>query len=893
MKLPPGTITFLLTDIEGSTRLWEEHPGEMRSALARHDALAGEIIERHSGNLIRSKGEGDSVFAVFPVPADAVAAACALQQALASEPWPHATPLRVRMAVHTGEADLRDGDYYGASVNRCARLRAIGHGGQALISQAVQTLTGLSLPPQVSLRDMGSHRLKDLSQPERVFQLCIPGLPQDFPALCSLSATATNLPIQTTSFIGRERELAEVKALLGRARLLTLTGSGGTGKTRLSQQAAADVADAYRDGVWLVELAPLSDAVLLHQTVVSVLGVKEEGGKPLLQSLVETLRAKQLLLLLDNCEHVLDSAAGLADALLKHCPEVRVLASSREALGVTGEQTFRVPSLGIPPSPGRARTMRTTELLGYDSVRLFTERAVLVKSDFAVSSVTAPALARLCHRLDGIPLAIELAAARVRAMPVEQIESRLHDRFRLLTGGSRTALPRQRTLQALIDWSYDLLGETERQLFCRLSVFAGGWTLESAEKVCIGGAVGDWGVLDLLTALVDKSLVVYDEEAGEGRYRLLETVHQYAREKLNSVDETRAYRRQHRDYYVSIAEEAREKIHGPDQATWLNRLESEHDNFRAALEFCEADSGSGEVGLRLVRGLLQFWLTRGYFSEGWERTEAMLAHAGAQEMTAARSRVLNGGGLLAFYQGRYAQARSLHEAALVIDRRLDYREGIAIDLNNLANVVCAAEGDYATGRTLYEEALSINRELGNRRNEAASLSNLGIIAQRQGQYEQSQARYEQALAIRRKIGDKTGVTMDLATLASLASRQGNSAAAHTHLVESLLLCQEIGEQRVGADVLDGFAPIASGAGQHRRAAHFLGAAQALREAIGCVSEPVDPEEHERCLAAIRAALGDSAFDVAHAEGHRLSWESAIAYALDEKGSLESFVSNAA
>jgi class 3 adenylate cyclase len=481
-ELPTGTVTFLFTDIEGSTRLWEQHPGAMEAALTRHDALAATVIQQHDGSLVKHRGEGDSLFAVFPRATDAVAAAVALQQALRAEPWPDEIPLRVRMALHTGDAAVRDGDYFGAAVNRCARLRAVAHGGQLLLSSATQELVRDSLPEEVGFRDLGEHRLRDLARPERVYQLLHPDLPADFPLLTSLNTLPNNLPQQVTSFVGREKEMAEVRRLLTTTRLLTLTGSGGTGKTRLTLQVAADLLEGDGDGVWLVELAPLADPALVPQAVATALGIREEPGKPLDQTLVEYLRPKRLLLLLDNCEHLLSACAGLAGQILRGCPNVQIMATSREGLNIPGETTYRLPSLSLPDPRQLPSTVEG--LTQYEAVKLFIDRATAAVPSFTVTNQNAPAVAQLCVRLDGIPLAIELAAARVKAMSVEQINGRIADMFRLLTGGSRTALPRQQTLRAAIDWSYDLLSEKEKILLRRLSVFAGGWTLEAVEQVC-------------------------------------------------------------------------------------------------------------------------------------------------------------------------------------------------------------------------------------------------------------------------------------------------------------------------------------------------------------------------------------------------------------------------
>ncbi|HZT40750.1 MAG TPA: adenylate/guanylate cyclase domain-containing protein, partial [Chthonomonadaceae bacterium] len=595
--MPSGTVTFLFTDIEGSTKLWEQHPEAMRSALARHDALLREAIEKHNGVVFKTVG--DAFCAAFATAGEALAAALAAQQALQNEDWAETGALRVRMALHTGTAEEREGDYFGPPLNRVARLLAIGHGGQVLLSEVTQGLTSDALPSAASLQNLGEHRLRDLSRPETVFQLLHPDLPAKYPPLKSLDSPdlPNNLPLHITSFIGREQEMAEVKNLLAGTRLLTLVGLGGAGKTRLALAIGAEVLEEYPDGVWLVELAPLSEPGLVPPAVASTLNLQEEPGRALLQTLTTALKCRRMLLVLDNCEHLLSACATFADTLLRACPQVKILATSREVLGIAGETVYRVPPLALP-DPDRLPSIEL--LMQFEAVRLFLDRATAVSTAFSITSENASAVARLCCQLDGLPLAIELAAARVRAMPVEQVASRLDDRFRLLTGGSRTALPRQQTLRALIDWSYDLLDESEKCLLRRLSVFTGGWTLEAAEAVC--GADGE-DVLDLLTSLVDKSLVVYEEQGDQGRYRMLETVRQYGRERLADTDpEAASVGQLHAEYYLSLAEQAAAQLLGPEQQRWLARLEREQDNLRAVLTRYQQDPDphSADRALRLA-----------------------------------------------------------------------------------------------------------------------------------------------------------------------------------------------------------------------------------------------------------------------------------------------------
>ena len=475
--LPEGIVTFLLTDIEGSTSLWENYPDLMPDVLARHDALARAVVEENNGVLVKSRGEGDSLFCVFAQTPNAVATACAMQRALLVEPWSVQESLRVRMAIHSGEVTLRDGDYYGATVNRCARLRAIAVGGQILLTEPAATRAAGGLPPGAFLTTPFERKLKDLNQPENIYQLRHPELPY-----LELSATQTNnLPQQNTSFEGREKEMNAVRDLLKSSRMVTLTGEGGSGKTRLALQVAAEILDEDGDGIWFVNLAPLTDPDLAPQAVADALGIREEMQKSLTQSITHHLRDKQVLLILDNCEHLLTACALLAQAVLTQCARVRILATSREGVGVSGETTYRIPSLSLPDTN---KPLTLKNVMPSEAVRLFVVRAQAAQPTFQLTPANAASVAQICTRLDGIPFALELAAARVRALPVEQIAARLDDRFRLLTGGARTALPRQQTLRATLDWSYALLSPEEQTLLKRLSVFSGGWTLEAAEVVC-------------------------------------------------------------------------------------------------------------------------------------------------------------------------------------------------------------------------------------------------------------------------------------------------------------------------------------------------------------------------------------------------------------------------
>jgi predicted ATPase/class 3 adenylate cyclase len=873
MSLPTGTITFLFTDIEGSTQLWEQHPDAMRLALARHDSFLRAAIESNQGHVFKTIG--DAFCAAFANAADAVDAAIMAQQSLhALQPSAVASAaglsLKVRIALHTGAAEARDGDYFGPALNRVARMLAVGYGGQVLLSQTTQDLVQDDLPRDGSLRDLGSHRLRDLQRPEQIYQLLHPDLPLDFPPLRSLSSLPNNLPQQVTSFVGREEQLAEVRRLLGCTRLLTLTGPGGTGKTRLSLQVAAEMLEGDGNGVWLVELAPLTEPNLVPQAVALVLGVREEPGRSLVETLVEHLRSKRLLLILDNCEHLLAACATLANELLHACPHVQILASSREGLGIAGETTYRLPSLQLP-DPDRPIPVET--LTQFEAVRLFIDRAAAAVPSFAVTNQNASAVAQVCHRLDGIPLAIELAAARVKVLPVEKIAERLDDRFRLLTGGSRTALPRQQTLRALIDWSYDLLAEPERMLLRRLSVFAGGWTMEAAEAVCAGDDIEAWDVLDLLSNLVDKSLVVYEEQRVEARYRFSESMRQYARERLLEAGEEALVRGRHRDCFLELAGRAEPELLGAAQAEWLDRLETEHDNLRTALGW-SLEQGDAATCLAMGGALWRFWHVRGHLREGRERLEAILAMPGASPPTPARAKALNGAGALADDQGDSQRAAELHGESLAIARECDDRQNMAYALLSLGHVAIR-QGEYERGKTLYEEALGLWRSLGTQYFIAVLLHNLGSAALYLGQTDPAISFFEESLALKRKLGNESSVASTLNNLGYLAIEQGNHERAAPLLDESLRLYHRLGNSAGTVEALNNIARVALETGDLSRAVSLLARVTALSEAIGAAL----PDDYEQNVAAARTGLGEEPFAAAWSRGQAMSLEQAIESAL--------------
>ncbi len=841
--------------------------------LAEHHALLATAVAEANGRQVGT--QGDSFLAVFARASDAVAAAIAAQSAMARHPWPAGAIPRLRMGLHTGEPVVVRGEYAGLDVHRAARICAAGHGGQILLSQATSSLVAENLPPGARLRDLGSHRLQDLQEPTRIFQMLHPDLPSEFPRLKSVDAVRHNLPSQLTGFVGRTREVEDVKQLLSAKRLLTLTGAGGVGKTRLALRMAEGLVEEYPDGVWLVDLATLSDEALVLQTAASILGVREAPNYPLSETLLSFLERKKLLITLDNCEHLTSACAAFAEMVLRRCSDVRILATSRVPLEVSGEAVWSVPPLSFP-DPRRLPPLET--LAEFEAVKLFLERTASIQPVFTLRPDNAAPVAAICQRLDGMPLAIELAAARTSAMTVQQIAARLDDRFRLLTGGSRTALPRHQTLRGAIDWSYGLLVDKERVLLRRLSVFAGGWTLEAAEEVCSDGGVEELEVLDTLTQLAFKSLILVGEHSGSVRYRFLETVRQYARDRLGESDEEAVVRRRHRDWYLAFAERAEQELAGPRQASWFDTVEAEHDNLRAALEWT-LQSGEPEAALRLATAVREFWFVRGYMAEGRTWLERALEQSD-DVASSLRAKALRAAGWLAvFGQGEYVGGRTLYEESLSLWRQLEDKRNIAQSLHDLG-VVEAHLGRHAAARDLYNESLALRQEAGDRVGSAISLHNLGRVAYREGDYATAGALLQQSLAILQDAGYQHPIAMVLTNLGLVACRQGEYARARSLMHQGLALHRELGDQRRIAFALEGFASLAAARGERTRAARLFGAAEALREVLGSPLPPADRPDFDRGVAAARAEVEESAFATAWAEGRSLTPDEAIREARD-------------
>ena len=864
--------TFLFTDIEGSTQLWERESARMETALARHDALARSAVEERRGSVVKMTGDG--MCAAFDDPKDAIAAVLKFQQVLADPAATGGIAMRARCGLHAGVVERRDDDFFGSVVNRTARIMAAAHGGQVLASQALTVLLAERLPEGVALKDLGAVRLRDLASPERVYQVMHATLRQEFPALRSLSATPNNLPQQVTSFIGRERELSEIPRALGKSRLVTLLGTGGLGKTRLSLQAAAEVMDDFPDGVWLVELAPIADARMVPQLIASVLGVKEETGSPVLDALAKAVRDRRLLLILDNCEHLLQTCAEMSSLLLRAGREMKILATSREPLHMAGEAIYPLAALAMPEPQQAIAPAALTE---FPAIRLFVDRATAAQPAFLMTDPVAVSVRDICHRLDGIPLAIELAAARVRALSVQSIAERLSDRFRLLTGGDRTALPRQQTLRALIDWSYDLLAPHESALLQRIAVFAGGFTLEAAEAVGAGGEIEARAILDLLSRLVEKSLVALDMDSA--RYRLLETVRQYAHDRLVESAEGDDARTRHLTFYLSFAEKARPELVGPEQRAWLARLDLERENLLSAHAYCGHAEKGAEPGLRLVYALKPYWFNRGLIGVGYQLMIEALARAGAQARSPARCGGLADAGQLAFFRGQYAEAQSLLEESLSIARELGDTKRAEAVLQPLG-MACLGRGDVAAARKHLTEALELARQLGNKRELASALNALAQFHRMEGELDAAEPIYGDVVAIARELRDREIVAVGLLNLAMVSIGRGAMAPVRGMLLEVLGIAGEIGSKPLAQSMFEVAAGLAAAEAQWADAGRFYGTAEAQARATGMRRDPTDEAFLSPFVTQARTALGGEAFVAAEAEGAARAYDDAVAEVRD-------------
>lgn len=906
-SLPSGTVTLLFTDIEGSTQHWEERPDEMAAALRRHDELLRTAIELHGGHVFKTMG--DQFCAAFLRASDAIAAAHDGQRALASEDWSAVGGLAVRMALHSGATDERGGDYFGPVVNRVARLLAIAHGGQTIVSgvTALQ-LRGL-MSDHTELRDLGEHRLKDLIESEHVWQLVAPDLRDTFPPLLSLGSLPNNLPRQVTALIGREDVLAEVESLVQGHPLVTLVGTGGVGKTRLALQTGADLLDGAADGVWFIELAQLNDAALIVNTIAATFGLREQANRSLLDVLLQYLRPRRLLLILDNCEHLIEEVSKIADAILRAAPSVRILATSREPLRIAGEYVYRVPSLAVPSDDA----LTSDEALQYGAIALFAERARGSDAGFTLSDESAPIVADICRRLDGIALAIELAAARVKVFPPRQLAQKLDERFRMLTGGSRAALPRQQTMRALIDWSHDLLSEQEQQLFRRLAIFVGGWTLDAAEAVCTDEELDALDVVDSIASLVDKSLVVA-ETAENPRYRLLESTRAFALEKLERSGEHEALGRRHGEWAADLGERAYETLWKVPRLQWFAQFDPEIENARFAIDWALSHDefvpaarilagfsspyqryiGATEIRSRLetVLGRLdvdaqpalaaRLWWTLARLSAGAHTVEAAqraleFAERCNDSLTTIDSLSRMAFGLL--------QAGRPQEALPVIDRALrrSKESGLTRSPIHLSALIVAEPAARYCGRVpeagqTFAEALELATALGD---EIQAIQIRGNMAEVEFEKGNAAGALELAKAIEFQThGLRTDLTRIQALVNGAAYRiaLGDVPGARSVARDALRLAR--GVQLSHATVaIQHLATVAALSAEARRGARLRGYVDMSIRSDGYEREPTEQRTYDILMTALREKLSDAEIESLAAEGAQLSEDQAVAEAL--------------
>ena len=785
--LPSGTVTYLISDLERSTLLWERFPDQMRPALKRHDSLIESLVAQHGGTVVRPRGEGDSRFCVFARATDAVLAAAAIQRALHGEPWPAELPLRARVGIHTGEDDLREGDYYGSAVNRCARIKGLGHGGQILVSQTTVDLVRDRLPEGLAFADLGSYALRYVSRPERVYQLNVPGLPTEFPPLLGHEAKPHNLPAQLTQLVGRT---AEVGAVIGQVRrpdvrLLTLTGTGGIGKTRLALAAAAELVDEFEHGAFFVDLSAIADHRHVAAAIAGTLGIVDLEGPRLVDGLKDYLHRKRMLLVLDNFEQVLE-AAPLLNELLVAATDLKILVTSRAALRVTGERVFPVPVLRVPAGEDTRHAERVME---YEAVRLFVDRAVSAKPDFTVTDENAPVVAEICGRLDGLPLAIELAAARVRLLPPAALLGRLERRLTLLVGGARDVPARQQTLRDAIRWSYDLLDATERRLFRTLAVFAGGCTLEAAEAVCRATGVPT-DILEGIASLVDKSLVRQVDGGGTARFIMLPTLREYGMEQLEHAGERDTAQRAHAACFLALAEEAAPHFRTTARRAWLDRLDVELDNFRAALAWgLESDPPHA---LRLSGALHRFWMYGDHFGEGRRWVDAALARTGPTECSPDRARALLVAGQLAQDLGDAPEAIRRGAESVAMYRALGDKAGLAYALQSLMRAYQQVD-DLAAALGPAQEAERLFRELGDRWGLGYLLTAARPTLIAAGI--DPAPRLQECLEIFRELGDPWGLWRVLGAKAREATERRDFASACGLYDEALTMVRRTGQKR--------------------------------------------------------------------------------------------------
>lgn len=885
--LPTGAVVFLFTDVEGSTVRWDAHRDAMQEAIRRHDALMRDAIETHAGIVFKTMG--DAFYAVFERVQPALEAALDAQRRIAREDWSAVRGLRVRMAVHAGEAEQRDGDYFGPALNRTARLLAAGHGGQVLVSSVAAQSANERAPDGASLRRLGAFALKDIATPETVYQLYAADLQTHFKPLRTLDAVPNNLPRSTTSFIGREEDLARIGDLLERSPLVTIAGTGGVGKTRLAVQAATAALPEMRDGAWFVNLAPIEDPALVPSTVLSALGVEQNADRPPIDVLVEHLRDLQLQIVLDNCEQIVNEAAALSHAIVERCPQISIIATSREALNVPGELVYRLPSLAED-----------------DAIRLFLDRARAAKPNFRATDADRRTIAEICKRLDGIALAIELAASRVAMLALDELLKRLNERFRLLTGGSRAELPRHQTMRALIDWSYGLLDEGEKRFFRRTSAFAGSFSLEAARAICAGDPADEWEALERLTSLVNKSLVVAEDDRGRRRFRLLESIYEYARESIAGAGELNELVRSHAAYFADVAREAYEAFDRAPDPDWLERLRADIDNFRSALHATLDEGADSQKGAQLAADLVPAFMRLSLLREGIQWCEA------AQEACVSceaivQARLYYGLSMLQNNQGAHRDAFASIQRAVERFRETGDERGLARAIAQLAQQYARQER-YDEAIVTARDALDRARRIGDKRLLASSLQRCASVFP-PDRIEEARAQFSESVEIFRELGRSDETARALLWWAQAEGEAGDLRRALDVGLEALPIASTEVRFYATTDVA-GYAlaleeyelgvPTAREAFEYARdmrhpiavpitigylaampdndpaqAARLAGYAAARLAAMEWAPSPDDAIVRERLLARLRATLPASQLDALLAEGAAWNEERAL------------------
>ncbi|MBK6774067.1 MAG: tetratricopeptide repeat protein [Ignavibacteria bacterium] len=829
MSKPTGTVTFLFTDIEGSTKLSQNFPETLPEALDKHHSILTEAVESNNGFVF--KIIGDAFCCAFQNTEDAVKAAVDAQIKLNSEEWKDAV-IKVRMGIHIGNAEWNGTDYMGyITLARSSRVMSAANGGQILISDKAYEVVNKNKYDTnqeiriehgiISFRDLGERRLKDLIQPVKLYQVISDNLLSDFPPLKTLDARPNNLPIQLSSFIGREKEMKIAKNLLKQSPLLTLIGTGGAGKTRLALQTAADLIDDFTNGVWFVDLAAINDKYLLPQVFLTSLGIAEVAAITPEETLKEYLADKNVLIILDNCEHLIHNCAELTEKLLSSCSGLKIIATSREALNCSGEQTYSIPPLTNPDLNSK---VSPEQLIQYESVRLFIERALSVNPNFRVNNDNARALAEICSRLDGIPLAIELAAARIKVLSVEKIYERLSDRFNLLTSGKRTSLPRQQTLKAMIDWSYDLLTENEKNLWSRVSAFTGGWTLEAAEEICSDETISKDVIFDLMNQLTEKSIIIYD--VTKDRYRILESMKQYGIEKLSDENEIFI---KHLNYFLELSIKAEPELKNKKTILWLNKIESDYNNIISAIEW-SVNNGNIEKGAVISNTLGRYWNREGLYSTGISLIEIILESSGTLSKL-SKGNMLYWIGSCKMSVGDYEQSKKYLEESLEIYKETGDKNGIALSVQCLGTVA-DSQGDYEPARKYFEECLTIKKEIGDKSGTASSILSLGNVASNQGEFEQAKKYYKESLEIFKEIGSKYGIALSITNLGILALYQGDNEQAKKYLEESLTKLKEIGNKKGMAHSIENLGNVASNQGEYDQAKSYYEESLDIRKEIG-------------------------------------------------------------